>query len=165
MTQDRDGAATRDRIIDVVREDPGVHKSELCRRLGLGWGTVSYHVRVLEKERRLRSWSRGREVHVFPARVPDGQMRWLAALREGMGTSIVETLVRMPDARVKELSGSLGVSRKVIQRHLTVLDEAGVVRHDGSHQPRYRIEDDTVAALRRLLTSGPGLDTQGDKPA
>ncbi len=122
-----------------MEQQPGIHKSALCRSIELGWGTVSHHLRVLEQTKQIQMVTMAREVHVFPSGVPEQHMRWLATLRQGAGGAIVGALRGHPGAGLKELSEALGASRKVIRRHLTLLDEQGLVRQDGNHRPRYSL--------------------------
>jgi predicted transcriptional regulator len=141
VSPERDGELTRARILAHIEGDPGVHKSALCRELGLGWGTVCYHVRVLGESGHINAFTHGREVFLFPGRVAEQQMRWIAALREDVGKHILDELGQQPGSRLKDLSESLGRSRKVIRRHLTLLDEAGLVDRRGQHQARYSLPD------------------------
>ena len=41
---------TRRRVLDILRERPGIHFRELLRTASLGSGTLSYHLYVLERE-------------------------------------------------------------------------------------------------------------------
>ncbi len=125
----RDGAATRNLICEQVRERPGIHKSELCRALDLAWGTVTYHLRLLEKRGQLRCIARGRQVNIFPAGVPELHMRWLSALREDIG--ILPALADGLEAKVGDLSSELGLPRRIIRRHLANLEEDGFISKEG----------------------------------
>lgn len=149
----RDGEATRGQIVRVVTEDPGIHKSELCRTLRLAWGTISHHLHVLEKKGLVQSVTSGRNVHVFPPDVPSQHLPWLAMVRDDAGALIVEALAERPEAQVTDLTGRLGLSRKVVRRHLLALDEAGLVVRDGRHRAHYRIEEEALVEIHRFLAA------------
>ena len=135
----RNGERSRQRILEQVQKDPGVIKSALCRHLGLGWGTVSHHLRILAREGRIVSYGIGKEVRLFAGGLGETQARWLSVLGGGPAASIVDQLKERPGLRLAELSASIGVSRKVIRRHLAVLDEEGLIGHDGEVRPRYHL--------------------------
>lgn len=152
------GDATRRRILDAVGREPGIHKSELCRRLELGWGTVSYHLDVLCRDERVRILEDGREARIFDGDLPENQMVWIASLREELGQSLVARLQELPGSRLKELATSLGASRKVVRRHLDRLHEGGLVTAQGEHHPRYSLRR---GVWRRLSELGLVQDSDG----
>ncbi|MES2155525.1 MAG: ArsR family transcriptional regulator [bacterium] len=134
--------------MQLIGSEPGINKTTLCRELGLGWGTVSHHLRVLTRRGLVAAYGRGKEVHWFPCSVDEAQYRWLCVLHDGRAASIVNHLERRPGLRLSDLSDSIGISRKVIRRHLSQLGEEGLVTHEGETQRRYRLQ-------RPLLPAGP----------
>jgi predicted transcriptional regulator len=154
----RDGPATRARILEFIRANPGLHKSEVCRQLGLSWGTVGYHMRALESSGLVKPMAERREVRFFAAGTPERHMRWIAALRQAQGTDVLGSLARSPGRGIAELSRELLTSRKVVRRHLTTLDEAGILADDGGARPRFLLGDDEALLLARALGLAAGLD-------
>lgn len=147
----RNGEASRQRILDVVMRNPGATKSEICRELNLGWGTVSHHLVVLRRQELLTSYAVGKEVRVFAAAIGDRHARYLAVLGDGAAAGIVDELRDNPGSRLVDLSQALGVSRKVIRRHLTILGGEGILVRSGEGRPRYalrRREQPGAAATR-----------------
>jgi len=144
---------TRQRVLDRIAREPGIHKSALQRDLGLGWGTISYHLEGLRRAGLVKSLTRGRQVRIFPAGVPESQMRWLAALREDVPQGIVGRLAQDPGTGLGELAADLGVSRRLIRRHLTSLAEDGIVAAGPfGVEPGFRLEDPRMLdGLRRHL--------------
>ena len=164
----RDGPATRDRILGLVRTQPGLHKMAVCRALGLSWGTVSYHVRRLVRAREISANSpRGREVRLFAAGVDEQQRRWITALRDGLDPALVDHLDRAPDSGLAQMSEALNVSRRIIQRHLGLLDQGGLLMSDGRWRAKYRLNEEadrfrrTTGELGVLAMPGPEGDSSG----
>lgn len=137
----RNGEASRQRILDLVTRNPGATKSQICRELNLGWGTVSHHLAVLRRQEVLTSYAVGKEVRVFAAAIGDRQARYLAVLGDGPAAGIVAELRDNPGSRLVDLCEALGVSRKVIRRHLTVLGGEGILVRSGEARPRYALHD------------------------
>lgn len=116
---------TRGMIFGYVLVHPGDTYSDIKRNLRLTNGTLSYHLRVLEREGLVRSQTRGAHKHFFPAgaHMPeDGgglhevQIRMLRAVRE------------LPGLAVKDLAGALGITSQHALYHLRSLAASGHVR-------------------------------------
>lgn len=152
----RPGDRAREHILRIVSEQPGVHKSALCRSVGLGWGTVSYHLRLLERTRQLQTFNDRRETFVFPAAIPEDRLRSLAAVRKGSGEAIASVLQQKPGSRQHEICQALGLPRKLIRRHLAVLRNEGLVTSQGDRRARYTV---TPAFLDLLRGRAPVVTT------
>lgn len=152
------GQGTRQRVLERIEKTPGIHKSALQRDLGLGWGTVSYHLEQLRRAGRIKSLVRGRQVRLFPAGIPEAHMRWLSALREDVPQGILGRLAQEPGTGLAALADDLGVSRRLIRRHLTNLAQDGLVAPGAfGVEPGFRVEDpNMLEGLRRHLPSDAG---------
>src|SRR5688500_5995596 len=124
--QDRDGPATRARIVETVAQHPGASKSEVCRLTGLSWGTVSHHLAVLAREGAVVSKPAGSAVRFRLPGVTSQQALIVRLLSGDIPLRLVEELAGRPGLRLRDLTLALGVSRKIIRRHLMTLEEAGV---------------------------------------
>jgi predicted transcriptional regulator len=129
-----DGDATRQVILNLLQQHPGLHKSELARALGLGWGTISYHLQVLCQTGAVQQMRRGRRLRLFPGGMDEKQMRLLCAMRQDVQNDILKALTFSPGAAAESLADELGLSRRLIRRHLASLEEDGIV--DALHVPR-----------------------------
>lgn len=135
------GDETRDRLLEVIQDVPGINKLELCQRTGLGWGTVFRHVKILEERGDLEVLRDGRATQIFPAAVPPEQRRWLTALHDDEAEALLEEIQKRGEGRTQELAGDLGISRKVVRRHLSVLCDAGLLRRSDDYHPRFEPVD------------------------
>lgn len=134
-----DLSPTRQRLLALVAEQPGINKSRLCTRLGVAWGTVAYHVHILASAGLVDVESVGREVNLFPRGLAEGQRRLLKALRDPAAVQVVEALGAVREASLQGLSTQLGLSRKVVRRHLAQLLAAGLVQDKGTRRARYAL--------------------------
>lgn len=132
-----DGPATRDAILDAVRARGGLHKSELRRIVGIGWGNLGHHLQVLERQGLVQLEGRGRLVWVFDAAVPHGERDRLVATRPGVAQRLLAALGMRDRVTVGSLSQELDLSKKVIRRHLGELERAGVVQRRKGHPPSF----------------------------
>ena len=57
---------TRGQILGYIQSEPGTHYNELKKNLELNNGTLSYHLRVLEREGHIKSLNRGIYKFLFP---------------------------------------------------------------------------------------------------
>jgi predicted transcriptional regulator len=142
MAGTRNGRETRERILDAVRRDPGVNKSDLARRLGHSWGTMSHHIQRLTRQGQVRAFRDGRSLLLYPADVPVSHLRQLAALQGEVPLKIMDHLAK-GERGIQELVGLVGSSRKVVRRTLQHMDEAGLVgRGPGLHGKFFLREQD-----------------------
>ena len=116
---------TRGMILGYVMVHPGDTYTDIKRNLMLSNGTLSYHLRVMEREGLVRSRPRGPHKLFYPlgVRVPeDGgglheiQMRMLGAVRE------------VPGLAVKDIAGALGITSQHALYHLRSLAAKGLIR-------------------------------------
>lgn len=145
------GEAARDRIVEAVRREPGIHPSALKDRVNLSWSTVRYHLRILSVAKKIHLVKEDREVRAFPLETPPAHRRWLAALRDDDATRVLGRLLQHPSQSVPQLGDALGLSHKVIRRSLTNLEDSGLVVRRGDLRPVF---DPNAKALPELLGAG-----------
>jgi predicted transcriptional regulator len=132
------GEDVRHRILDLIEAEAGIYKSELCLRTNLSWGAITYHLAVLKRSGRIAFATHGRLTRIFPAEVPSRDFRWMAVLRDAETEQIYDYLEGKPAIQIYNLTKELGISRKIIRRHLTNLQDAGLVIAEPGSRPRFR---------------------------
>lgn len=130
---------TRDHLLALIEREPGLHKTALCEATGLAWGTVDYHLRLLSRAGRVTMARIGRETRCFPGQLAPPHESLLATLTSGPATRIALALRHMPGQGVGALSEQLGLSAKVVRRHLLRLLDHGLLERAGFHRPRYQL--------------------------
>jgi DNA-binding IclR family transcriptional regulator len=128
----------RQRIVDFVDRQPGVHKALVARQLGAGWTSVQHHVRGLAREGKIREVAfRGRSVLV-PAALSPGAVVRAIYLGVPQNRKMLLRVVRAREARIQDLARQSGWPRKVVRRCLYALKEAQLVACSSDYHPRFR---------------------------
>lgn len=148
----------RRQILELIQAYPGLHLSDLARRLDWTPMLAEYHVRILEQHGLISSLQEA-HYHRYYARVQrEGfqvdalgaqDKRILGLLRHPVRLHIAAYLAANIAARNKELANAIGMSRPAVTYQLGKLVKAGIVLKDGSDL--YRLVDPTT--VTRLLIS------------
>jgi predicted transcriptional regulator len=138
---------TREEILGLIERKPGLHKTALCEATGLAWGTVDYHLRLLSRAGRVTMARVGRETRCFPGQLPARHESLLATLTSAPAQRIALALRHMPGQGVGALSEQLGLSSKVVRRHLLRLLDHGLLERAGFHRPRYQLRPEAAPFL------------------
>lgn len=118
----------RDQILQVVRNDPGINTTDLARRVDAGWGTVVYHLSVLERNNLVSSLVDGRFHRFFPVGVIDFSARGQVAVMKNERTKQIYELIDVEPGIVQEaLARRVGISPPAAIFHLKRLEEVGMV--------------------------------------
>lgn len=131
------GDRTRERLLAIIREHRGLHKSELCRLAGYGWGNVGHHVVVLVEQGVVETQKRGRLLWIFDSKVSARDRDLVVALRPSPARRILQSLGLQPKATIRSLSDELAISKKVIRHHLSVLKRVDEVEQLEGNPPAY----------------------------
>ncbi len=115
--------ANRNRIIEVITKEPGIHFRKLSRIVELKQGVLSYHLNVLEKNEMVKSVQDGnnRRFYVYGEKVKPEM--FLTDLQR----SIVQVIYDTPGISQSKISKQLGRSKALINYHLRILREANLV--------------------------------------
>ncbi len=125
---------TRSRIMQELEREPGLHHSELCRRMGAGNGVVEHHLRILVANDLVVRRKEAGYACFFPARGVDRRdsaaMPWLKS--QGARKVMVSVVAR-PGQSGKDIAAASGLDPATVTYHLKRLREAGLVdaRRDG----------------------------------
>jgi DNA-binding IclR family transcriptional regulator len=162
------GPTTRHEILNTLRHEPGLTKSQLCRRLDLSWSSVWHHVHRLEEEgqvirKNLYGWT-----GLYAASTPRLEMLLLPLLRDAAALSILGILREHPGSRIQDMARRSPLSRKQIRRRLGYLHAAGLVDRSDEFQAKFRVRDDVLEMARRqanirLPLDGPVADGTGPR--
>ena len=115
--------ALRKRIFDYVKENPGKHYRAILNDLNLPMGVLTYHINRLEKAQYLNSRQDGM-FRRFYIRGPRTEMRFfLSDIQE----SILNVIKENKGISQTKIAEKIGVSRKVVNYHVNILDQAGLV--------------------------------------
>ncbi|MFA5943289.1 MAG: ArsR family transcriptional regulator [Candidatus Thermoplasmatota archaeon] len=148
MLQESDGKGTRERLLKLIQEHPGIHQSELAKRAEIPWGSVSHHLHQLKCAGRISTLRRGSRYLVYPASIETNP--YLPLLREPAVARIISHLQGPNSKRIAELTQETGLSRKVVARGLRKLHGAGLAARSDDYHPRFWLQG------RAAKTNGGG---------
>lgn len=152
----RGGSPSREQLLAAVHARPGINKSALCAALGLAWGTVDYHLRVLVRDGHVTLRPEGRETRCFPGGLQPSHKALLSALADGSGQRIAFVLRHCPGQGIGALSQRLGLSSKVVRRRLVRMLEAGMLQRVGTYRPRYSLGSGVDSLFEEVVGQQPG---------
>ncbi|MGQ0537211.1 MAG: winged helix-turn-helix transcriptional regulator [Methanobacteriota archaeon] len=118
----------REEILETIRARPGIYATELHDATSYGWGTVTYHLAVLEKNRLVTSVREGPRRRYFVAGAVDFRHREaLALLNNATPRHLLRLLSERPGLIQREIGVELGLSPSTVNWHLSKLSAAGLV--------------------------------------
>jgi predicted transcriptional regulator len=132
---------TRGRIYGMIESSPGVHYTLIKKKVGVGNGTLTYHLSTLEREGFIRSEWDGLYKRFYPSQMataPGEPVVELSAVQKELLGHIGET----PGISQKELVERTGVSKRVVSYHIAQMAQARLVRveRDGKKVRCYKVD-------------------------
>ena len=129
---------TRGRIYGYIEANPGAHYNIIRDALAVNNGSLTYHLRMLEKTEYINSKKAGKCRYFYPASLNISEKNGLSNLQN----SILEKIVEAPDITQKEIADETGVSQQVISYNVKKMIKNGVVkiRKDGRESYLYVAE-------------------------
>jgi predicted transcriptional regulator len=116
---------TRGMIRGAISTDPGIHFSEIMRRLKLSNGNAFYHLVTLEREGFIKASSDGRLKRFYPA---DMELSEAPLRLDRMQRTIFETLREQNGMSQREIARLLNISFSSVNRHINKMASMGVLR-------------------------------------
>lgn len=118
----------RRRIMEAIRDEPGIHRAGVAGRLDAAESTVRHHLDKLRSGGLVTT----NEDHGFVCYFPRGEVD--ARLREALPVllkpgprKVLQALIERPGRSNKELSEATGLSPSTVHHHVQRLREAGLV--------------------------------------
>lgn len=120
---------SRERLLGTIRATPGLAVADLAERTGLPRNTVTYHLRVLERERLVSSTRNGRNRLFFAPGSLEKRVQAdaMATLRHETTLAMARAIGETPGVDQKALCARVGVSPSLAHWHADRLVASGVV--------------------------------------
>ena len=120
----------RDRVLDEITTNPGVHLRELHRMIGCAMGALQYHLHALEQDGQVISLRHGNVRHMFtPDFSSDEKVLLLTALaRNPTIGSILSECASNGQTTQAVISRTLDVDKSLISYYISSLLEADILR-------------------------------------
>lgn len=143
----------RRKIVDFVRENPGLHMRELASRLDMAVSTLEYHGYQLVKHGHLVT----RESAGFKAYYPgEGMDRRdkdiLYLVRHEMPRRICSHVLLNPGTTPKDVREALGMSAPTLSFHLNKLRAANVLREEPAGRTKLLFVNDPERVANVMVT-------------
>jgi predicted transcriptional regulator len=142
----------RDDILAHVQETPGISASELGRRVECGWGTLVYHLTVLERMHLVSSAREGRHKRFFAqGRINYSDKGAVGLLANPAARTILDAIRTAPGSIQKDLSERLNLSPGTVAWHVERLAAEGlVIKEDEGRTVRYYPSERLLQLTQRL---------------
>lgn len=151
----------REQLYDLIRAEPGVSTNHLAKAVSFGWSTLTYHLRVLERNEAIVSVRDGRYKRFFDrqsGRYSNGRKFVLAVLKNDATYDIARFIREKPGSSQKEVAGSFHLSPSSVHWHVERLSEVALVQkvresHNVKYFPGEGWDHVTIEDLKALETA------------
>lgn len=118
----------RERILELVDQEPGIHFRELARRLDMGHGILDHHLRKLEDAGMLGEHkTESHRCYFRPGETDQAERQALAAVKAGGPLRIMEALATSPGSSITQVADEAGLARSTASHHVDRLADVGVI--------------------------------------
>lgn len=129
---------TRERLLESIRDRPGVSFSKLMRALNLNEGTLRYHLHYLERRDLISSKKHGTKRVYFSSVSPSTRESISELTREQ--TRVLNVIRRYPGIGAKEILGCTDLSRKGLKQIILKLERDRLIWvTDNGKGPGYEV--------------------------
>lgn len=126
--------STRENILAIIEQNPGIHFRDICRQLKKEIGVVQYHVYILKKFGLITSEKDGRFTRFYAknAKFDDMARNILASWQRPIEKNILSTLVKdgKQQGIMKSIMRSCDVTSQAVTWHLNRLKTNGLISAD-----------------------------------
>lgn len=140
----------RQRLLHVVRADPGIHVRRLSLVTGMSWNACLHHLRTLEAAGVLVSRKVGSRVCWYDS--SDGAFRHKTAaalLRDRHNLRVARAVSAEPGQSQSDLAQRLGCAASSVHRRVSRLERAGLLRRTVATGARHVFPTDQLGDLAR----------------
>lgn len=143
----------RKRIVEFVRESPGLHMRELAARLEMPVSTLEYHCYQLAKHGHLVTREAAGFKSFYPGEGMDRRDKdVLYLVRHEAPRRICSHLLLNPGATPKDLKAVVDLAAPTLSFHLNKLRAAGVVREEPAGRTKRLYVEDPERVANLLVT-------------
>lgn len=120
--------STRERVLDLVAAEPGIHFNGVVRRLDITPGQAQYHLRRLARTDAVHPEPRYGRTHYFPPEVEEPERHAIAVLRRETARDVAMVVLVDGPLPPGAVASELGIARSTLEHHLDHLTAAGILR-------------------------------------
>ena len=131
----------RGQIFGAIKTNPGIHYSALMRQIGIGNGTLSYHINMLDKQGYIKSRNSGRLKCFYPTGMKlNGKSEY--RLNE-LQAKIIQEIKNKPGLLQKEIIENMNEKQSTINYNILALKRANIIKLEkkGRNKHCYLMDD------------------------
>jgi predicted transcriptional regulator len=118
----------RREIYQLVCETPGSYFYEIVSALAAPQGTLSWHLRMLEKDGLIKSAKFGGKRLFFPKMLrSESAEKAFAILKNGTAAKVFDHIINNPGCYQTEIAEKIGIHHDTVRHHITRLAEADLI--------------------------------------
>lgn len=126
----------RGRIYGFIENNPGTHYTEIMKNLGIGNGTLSHHLHMLEKMNMIKSRREGfrhRAFYLTSEQYPEGETFRLTTMQ----SDILNLIKENNGISEKEIISKLGEKQQTINYNIKMLQRKDIIRLEKKGRETY----------------------------
>lgn len=136
------GKNARELIISIVDQCPGIRFRKLLRLTGLSDGSLSYHVKVLEAQGKLKVSRTNRVTHFYSVKLDDFMCSIASEIAQCTPFQIIALLTNCSPCSLGGIADEIHKARSTVCWHLQRMHRKGLVlktRNHASHSVSYSL--------------------------
>jgi len=148
--------ATRSRLLDLIKREPGLSMMEIVNSLGLAEGTLRYHLKYMERKEMIQSERiDGRKRYFSPGTKHKKKLRRekLEIGLTGKQRRLLELIGNNPGIDQKRLCILSRFNRFVVSYHLDKFGKLGLVKKERSGRNVLYFKTDENELRRRIISA------------
>jgi predicted transcriptional regulator len=115
-------------ILKQIGETPGIRYRQLLRLTGLSNGTLEYHLRILEKTRKVRvDISDGKRGRYYPVDILENETNIVGFIRNNVSRQIVTFILEHEHCTFGEIQEHIKKAPSTLSLHLKRLSKAAII--------------------------------------
>ncbi|MBI2013307.1 MAG: winged helix-turn-helix domain-containing protein [Candidatus Colwellbacteria bacterium] len=119
---------TNQKILECLKNTPGLHKKEIAARLGIGRFKTAKCLRQLKRSSKIVRIRRMRYTLYFLESMPPPKRKAISFLRVPLIRRLAEHLVKSESDSLEVMSESVGATKRVVRRTLRRLKREDMLR-------------------------------------
>jgi predicted transcriptional regulator len=150
------GSIARERIMAVVKTNPGIHVRRISLITGLSWSTCLHHLRFLDKAHEATSRKVQGKLCWFDSRQGALQTKTgICLLRDATNQVIADQIVTTPGTSQIHIARTLGLAASVVHRRMVAFEGANLVHRVATDRCMLVVPTDQLAKLLEVNASQP----------
>ncbi|MEM4400817.1 MAG: hypothetical protein QW776_06670 [Candidatus Nitrosocaldus sp.] len=146
-------------IFNAIKNMPGIRYMELKRLTGLSYGTLTYHLTMLEREGRIKVMRTTRKSRYYPIMMSDVDMKIIDCIKNEICRSILLLMLREGEVTLHMLVENMKRAKTTLKYHIDLLKNKKII--EGERNGRfifYRIRDSMMMDRITVLIMDQGIN-------